>query len=183
MRAILQNRCLVILALLLLAMSFTACEKQEPDCFQNKQVFTWMAFTEKKLVRVDSMIDSVLVDTTVVRYKDTLFKSPVLISIGMANNIRVIGSQYNNFIGAPLNPDTHSLRYALVYDTTKSMSDTITYFYNSSVHFISNACGFTNFYHIDSVRTTKHLIDSVVLKERDVTDKASDRHLILYFFH
>lgn len=160
-----------------------SCEKKEPDCFEPNLVLTRIAFTSKDSIHVDSLIDSVYVDTTFVQYKDTFFKSPVLISIGMPQNIMIFGSQYNNFIGAPFNPDYGHIKYALIYDTTQAASDTISYFYHSSVHFISNACGFTNFYHIDSVQATKHILDSVAINKRDVTDNASDRHVTLYFYN
>lgn len=161
----------------------TACEKKEPDCFEPTTVLTRIAFTVKDSIHVDSLIDSVYVDTTFVQYKDTFFKSPTLISIGMPQNIIIFGSQYNNYIGAPLNPGSGHIRYALIYDTTQVVSDTLTYFYHSSVHFISNACGFTNFYHIDSVQATKHLLDSFSINKRDITDNASDRHVTLYFYN
>lgn len=170
--------------LLLAFFSFLpACEKEEPDCFEPNLVLTRLAFIARDSIYVDSLIDSVYVDTTIVRYRDTFFKSPVLISLDMPQNIMIYGSQYNNYIGAPLNPDSGSIRYALLYDTTSATSDTLTYFYHSSIHFISNACGFTHYFHIDSIWATRHLIDSVALKIADVTDKASDRHVNLYFFN
>lgn len=160
-----------------------ACEKEKPDCFEPNLVLTRVAFIAKDSLHVDSVIDSVYVDTTIVRYRDTFFKSPALISIDMPKNVMVYGNQYNNYIGAPLNPDSGSIRYALLYDTTSTLSDTLTYFYHSSIHFISNTCGFTHFFHIDSIHATRHQIDSVQLAIRDVSDKAADRHIKLYFFN
>lgn len=170
-------------ALCLLALSFNSCEKDTPDCFEPTSVLSRVSFVIKDSVHVDTLIDSVYVDTTFVQYRDTLFKSPVMLSLNMPQNLMVYGNSVNNFMGFPLNPDSGRIVYALRYDTTRALQDTLTYFYHSSVHFISNACGFTHFYHIDSVQTTRNLIDSFSVNEPNVTDKASDRHVTLYFFN
>lgn len=106
-----------------------------------------------------------------------------MVSLNMPQNLIVYGAPVNNYVGFPFNPDSGRILYALQYDSTRALRDTLTYFYHSSVHFISNACGFTHFYHIDSMEATRHLIDSFAINERDVTDKASDRHVTLYFFN
>ncbi|HET8574402.1 MAG TPA: DUF6452 family protein [Edaphocola sp.] len=169
--------------LFLLGLSFNSCEKDTPDCFEPSSVLTRARFVIKDSVHVDTLIDSVYVDTTIVQYRDTLFKSPVMVSLNMPQNLIVYGTPVNNYMGFPFNPDSGRILYALQYDTTRALRDTLTYFYHSSVHFISNACGFTHFYHIDSMEATRHLIDSFTINERDVTDKASDRHVTLYFFN
>lgn len=169
--------------LFLLGFSFNSCEKDTPDCFQPSSVLSRVSFVIKDSVHVDTLIDSVYVDTTIVRYRDTLFKSPVMVSLNMPQNLIVYGAPVNNYVGFPFNPDSGRILYALQYDSTRALRDTLTYFYHSSVHFISNACGFTHFYHIDSMEATRHLIDSFAINERDVTDKASDRHVTLYFFN
>lgn len=167
----------------MMAVSFSSCEKDEPECFESNLILSRVSFIGKNLMRMDTLIDSVFVDTTITVYRDTLFKSPILYSFNQDVNVQVIGSPYLNYMGLPLNPDEKSIRYALVYDTTRSLADTLTYFYQTSVHFISNDCGFTHFYRIDSIQTTKHLIDSVTINERKVGDNAADRHIHLYYFN
>lgn len=173
----------VWVALLFMGLSFNACEKDTPDCFEPTSVLSRLSFVIKDSIHVDTLIDSVYVDTSIVKFRDTLFKSPVMMSLNMPQNLMVYGSSMSNFMGFPFNPDSGRMVYALQYDTTRALRDTLTYFYHSSVHFISNACGFTHFYHIDSVQTTRNLIDSFIVNEREVTDKASDRHVTLYFFN
>lgn len=172
----------ILLMILCFISFFSACEKEGPDCLQPNQVLLRVSFKAKAIDRLDTLIDSVLVDTTIIRYKDTFFNSPIMISIDMPQNVISFGSPNSNFLGIPLNPDSNRISYALQYDTTKNEFDTLTYFYHSSVHFISNACGFTHYYQLDSLQTTHHLIDSTVISQREVTDKASDRHINLYFF-
>ncbi len=76
------------------------------------------------------------------------------------------------------------MRYRLVFDTSQvNTADTVTFYYTSSVHFISNSCGYTNYYNLDSVHSTKNVLDSISVVNPAVTNNQTlqAKHVLLYF--
>jgi hypothetical protein len=72
-------------------------------------------------------------------------------------------------------------QWVLQPDTLSPVRDTLTFYYRRQLSFLSNACGYTYFYNIDSVTTSRNAIDSVQLGSRDVTSNASVENLRIYF--
>lgn len=159
------------------------CEKNGQECMEPTSVLARVSFITKNKILVDSLIDSILVSVPSFRYGDTTFKSPVAYTIQKAQNVIVYGNIQNSFIGLPLDPEIKQIHYVLQYDTLNPLTDTISYFYDSKVHFLSNACGYTYYYHLNKLEYTQHVLDSAVIKLPEVTKKASDRQVELYFFN
>lgn len=68
----------------------------------------------------------------------------------------------------------------LIEDDRHLLDDTITLYYKSTPYFVSQECGAMFRYHIDSVKYTTHLIDSVVCTDPLVTNVDIER-LKIYF--
>ncbi len=66
---------------------------------------------------------------------------------------------------------TDSLKYAL---------DTLRFYYQRQLTFLSNACGYTCFYHLDSFRTTHYNIDSAFILTNSVTNNVNTTHFKIY---
>lgn len=87
-----------------------------------------------------------------------------------------------------LSPVADSCRWYLQPDSAQRRKrDTLTFFYRRRLQFLSNACGYTYYYSVDSVRSTVrafadtvHAIDSVRLANGDVNGKADVTHLKIY---
>ncbi|HLR36627.1 MAG TPA: DUF6452 family protein [Chitinophagaceae bacterium] len=73
-----------------------------------------------------------------------------------------------NAIYVPLNPHNNSTQFYIRPDTTLSMGDTISISYTNDLQFVSAGCGFKNVYHLDTVQTTHHHIDSIRIKLKEV---------------
>jgi len=79
-----------------------------------------------------------------------------------------------------LSPVADSAQWIFATDTIGVVPDTITFRYERQLHFISNACGYTYYYTINSVTATGHSLDSAVIKDRSVNSNANTVHTELY---
>lgn len=59
-------------------------------------------------------------------------------------------------------------------------SDTMTIYYEKSLHLLSHQCGFDEFFEIRNIQTTTHQLDSVWIRN-EVVDYAQNEHLKIYF--
>ena len=76
--------------------------------------------------------------------------------------------------------DSNSCKWGISTDTSGHSFDTLTFFYERKLQFISNACGFAYFYNLDSVHTTTKMIDSVHIINTSVTNNVNTKHLQIY---
>ncbi|SRR5690554_671431 len=176
-----MKRILTFLIIPIAVFVFQSCEKDEPDCYEPISILTRNGFVIKEVVEIDSVRDDILVDTTIITYRDTGLLQPIIYSIDLDPNVIIYGEEGVTMMGVPLDPRREQLSFVLQADTLEDIRDTLTYFYQSSNHFISNACGFTNYFLLDSVRSTFHSLDSIALISNEVTS-GNERHLLLYFF-
>lgn len=89
-----------------------------------------------------------------------------------------------------LSPDTISCKWLFRTDTTIATFDTLTFYYKKQLQFLSNACGYTYFYVLDTVTTThyslqtpQYAIDSVHITNPGVTNNANATKNIQVFIH
>ena len=86
-----------------------------------------------------------------------------------------------------LSPDSTICQWAFTTDSIQYVktyhSDTLTFFYQRNLQFLSNACGYTYFYTLDSVHTTRHNIDSLHIINTSVTNNVNTKHLQIYIHH
>jgi len=76
-----------------------------------------------------------------------------------------------------LSPVDTMCQWAFTTDSSHFGFDTMTFYYQRQVQFISNACGYVDFYNIDTVITTRHNIDSVHILNKSVTNNVNTTHL------
>lgn len=81
----------------------------------------------------------------------------------------------------PFSPISDSSIFFLRVDSTLT-PDTLKFKYSRTKKFISPGCGFGTTFSLDTVITTKHTIDSVVINSKAVTS-SNDTHLTLFFFN
>lgn len=162
--------------------AFLASCSTDQECYEPVNVNARTGFT---LISVDSVDSAVIgIDTTYIKkartnYKDTFLPTATITVLGEDKNF-LIGSTGTS-IGPLLNPDKDSIRYSLRIDTITALYDTITFFYESSVHFISNNCGYTYYFNLQNVKSSYNSIDSIALLRKDVTNGSSDINVRLYF--
>lgn len=180
---------LLFIVLGLCSMGLISCEKDEPECYQPVNVTAISAFVVRDSVRkIDTLPTStpgniITRDTYYISFRDSPLINPGMYTLDVTPAYRIVGDESESVLPTPLNPGKDSMRYRILFDTAVSANaDTLTFFYTSSVHFISNNCGYTNYFNIDSVHITKNVLDSVAVFKREVTSDQSTRNILLYFF-
>lgn len=176
-----KNRFL-FLTVIIMEFFFIACNKSEPECYEPTTVILRNQFVKKEWIQIDSLInDTTLLDTTIVSYRDTAMPAPTMYSLYMSKNLQVIGDKNSSVLGIPLEGTQQTMTYVLQYDTAVAFYDTITYYYQTKLYFISNDCGYTHNYILDSISTTKNGIDSAAIIQKEVK-LGNENHVFLYFF-
>jgi hypothetical protein len=66
-------------------------------------------------------------------------------------------------------------------DSATALEDTFTIYYQRQLRFLSNSCGYTNFYNLDSLHYTRHALDSARINKADVTSDANVIHVKLFY--
>lgn len=74
-----------------------------------------------------------------------------------------------------------SSRWVLRPDSAYAIEDTLTFYYQRQLHFLSNSCGYTNFYNLQSVQTSRHAIDSAIINRPDITTDANVINIKIYY--
>ncbi|RBL92960.1 DUF6452 family protein [Chitinophaga flava] len=147
-----------------------ACENETKLCDQT--------------LRTDLHIHFSLLDTTkgILRVRDTTMPKVTLFAISNGvNKDSIYRKQPLQDIFLPLSPVVDSSIFFLRVDSALT-PDTLTFRYKRTRHFISPGCGFGTFFFLDTVITTLHTIDSVVINSKAVTN-SNDTHLTLLFLN
>lgn len=167
-RSILAAYCMAALAILLLA----ACTQERQPCLTPK-----IASLNMRFVHFAN-------DTAVNNFNNALDTALPMAQLVAITGTGLDGKQYTapaaNFT-IQLSPVADSCQWMVRADTISTRPyDTMTFYYQRQLTFLSNACGFTNFYALDSVHTTHSSIDSVILLNRSVTNDVNTRQLKIY---
>lgn len=176
----------IICLVAMLIMSLTpSCKQQDVLCYEPTEATMRVGFGQRLILDVDTFLDSVLVDTTLFMYRDTLLPYLQAIYDDGSNKFNVISGEGTNSLTLLLNPNASSTRYAVTYDTTSGIVDTLIVNYNTVPVFISNDCGFTNFYNIEDVMMVSSGVDSMHISDIEVTldNSNNKRHVYFYFFN
>lgn len=83
-----------------------------------------------------------------------------------------------------LSPHADSCQYVLLTDTAQNaaLRDTLTFRYTRITQFLSNACGYTYFFTLDTVLATTNRLDSVRTTNAEVTnDVNAPEHLRIFY--
>lgn len=74
-----------------------------------------------------------------------------------------------------------SSRWIIRPDSAFAIEDTLTFRYQRQLRFLSNSCGYTNYYNLLGASTTTNAIDSVIIKRPDITSDANVVNLNIYY--
>ena len=110
---------------------------------------------------------------------DTSLPALVLYGLGRRDSLLSDGAPAQQ-IAVPLNPAADSSRFFIQPDSSSAAADTLTVLYRPDRHFVSAGCGFTYYYAIDSIRYTRHLIDSAALLATQVNASHATQITLYY---
>ncbi|HVI43295.1 MAG TPA: DUF6452 family protein [Chitinophaga sp.] len=159
----------ILLACFIFA-AFMACENETKVCDQTLSTNLRANFKRDTAIRIR--------DTVIHRITDTIMPKVVMRAVGRDSLLYNRVATQNIF--APLSPIADSSRYSLQLDSAL-VSDTLTFRYKRSTHFISPGCGFGTYFLLDTVLTTHNTIDSLVINLKSVTS-SNDTHLTLFLY-
>jgi uncharacterized protein DUF6452 len=160
-------RYLLIILMALCGIAWAACTQTRLPCLTPKTA----------ILTLESMHKTS--DTATIFY-DTALTSAVFVALTKTGaDTEKIFSQQATFV-LSLSPDTGFSAWLVKTDTTAVTFDTIFFYYKRQLQFLSNACGYTYFYSLDSVHGKGRMIDSVHLNNTSVTTNVSTKHLQIY---
>ena len=167
----------------LIGIGLYSCETDGPECYEPINVSLKSAFVRRDSFSTTIGTDTSIRDTTYIVAEDTFLIAPRFTAIDMGTIIyQVTGSNTNatNILGVALDPARDSMRFQIQTDTLSTLIDTITFFYQTSLFFISNNCGYTNYFDLDSMRITRNIFDSAKISNANVTKDGSNKNVLLY---
>lgn len=112
---------------------------------------------------------------------DTLLPNPLLYPVDAQTAYFFGGLKRISQFNLTLSEVADSCSWILRTDSAVAVQDTLSFHYQRQLHFISNACGYTYFYQLDRVSTTRHSIDSSVILKAEISTNASGNNLRLIF--
>lgn len=147
----------------------------------------WVACTQQRQPCLTPKIASLILETihfptdTSTVFIDTALPSGIFIpltKVGIDSIKYPLGSTFT----LSLSPDSSICQWRFSTDTlnTAANYDTFTFYYQRNLQFLSNACGYADFYTIDSVHTTHHFVDSLHILNTSVTNNVNTKHLQVY---
>jgi len=111
---------------------------------------------------------------------DSFLPKPVWIAIDSARGIQFTDKTAK--FSLRLSSVTDSCRYALQPDSAIAAFDTLTFYYDRHLQFLSNPCGYTHYFSLKHIRSTYHQVDSVRISNAEVnSDANSPEHVQIYF--
>ena len=153
----------IIPFILLAIMAMMGCTTL--DCPLNNTVYT--------KYKLDGDIKQLTGDTMFVSTKKANGEDSLLINRDEDPDSFLLPMSYSN---------AEDILYFEIRDEQKRVfKDTITISKENHVHFESVDCGPSYFHTITGVKTTTHLIDSVVINHKDVNYDATKAHFLIYF--
>lgn len=159
-----------------------SCESKEPECYQPTTVRALCKFKirDTQVVEIGNDPNNPVYDT-IERFRDSAMNSPQIRIIGEDKDILIQGARGEAGMRILFNSSKDSIRYTFRTDSTSTLFDTLTFYYEPSVHFISNNCGYNYFYNIQKVAHTTNMLDSFSISNSNVSDDAGTENIQFYF--
>jgi len=152
----------------------------------------WAGCTQQRQLCLTPKVASLVIesmhiisDTGTIFY-DTVLPSAEFIPLtSVSSGQDTIVSPQASLFTISLSPKTDTCRWLFRADSTGIIPrdiifDTLTFYYTRNLQFLSNACGYTYFYTLDTVITSHINIDSLHITNKSVTNDASAKHLQIY---
>ncbi len=112
---------------------------------------------------------------------DTLLPNPQLRPLSDATQYVFGGVRRLSRFSFSLSNVADSSRWVIRPDSAVAVEDTLTFHYQRQLRFLSNACGYTNFYNLQGVTATYHAIDSIRIVRPDITTDANVENLRIFY--
>ena len=160
-----------------------ACENGDPGCYEPQVVSAGIGYQLRDTQLVDDTVQLdplIVVQDTLDIFEDSIMASPEMEVLNESIPLLVIGNNDTRNLGIAFNQAKDSIRYRFRTDTASAVYDTITIHYSSTLHFISNNCGYNYYFGIKNVTHTTHMLDSAAVINNEVTE-ASTRNVVFYF--
>jgi hypothetical protein len=160
-----------------------ACETGDPGCYEPQVVSAGIGYQMRDTQLVDDTVQLdplIVVQDTLDIFGDSIMGSPEMELLNESIQLRVRGDRNTKELGIAFNQAKDSIRYRFRTDTTSTVYDTLTIHYSSTLHFISNNCGYNYYFGIKNVTHTTHMLDSAAILNNEVTD-ATTRNVVFYF--
>lgn len=173
----------LLLAIVAGIILIASCESKEPGCYQPTTVSMVCGFQKRdtQIVKDTVTINPlVMVDRITYRFSDSVMPAPQMKVLKEKIPLSVNGNKGSTQLGIAFNQANDSITYTFRPDTNIAVFDTITFFYTSTLHFISNNCGYNYYFNITNVKHTTNMLDSLGYVNRNVTD-ANKRNIQFYF--
>ncbi len=166
----------IILLLVIIAglLGLASCETDDPGCYQPTVVTAVCGFSVRDTQIVADTLSTnplVIVDKVLPRFRDSFMDSPEMKILAEDSVLLIRGQKGARELGIAFNQAKDSVRYSFRTDTTSTVYDTITVHYNSSLHFISNGCGYNYYFGIEKVTHTSNMLDSFAILQPEVTEE------------
>jgi len=146
----------------------------------------WMACTQQrqpcltpKIASLNMVCMHKTTDTATV-FADTALPTALLVAFTNAGSKGIIYPYQSANFTISLSSDSDYCKWGFTTDTSGGNLDTLSFFYQRRVQFISNACSFAYFYTLDSVHTTHRMIDSLHVINTNVTNNVNTTHLQIF---
>lgn len=155
----------ILLPVVILLVALVSCTQERQPCLTPKTA-------SLKVRAVRKLNDTAFVDTAL--------PAAVLIAVTNSGNTGYLYTGSSSFT-LSLSPVADTAKWLIAADTVAgSPLDTIIFRYTRRLQFLSNACGYTYYYNINSVSTTNNIIDSFLITDRNVTSNVNTSHLQVY---
>ena len=150
-----------------------------PACTQERQPCLTPKIASLNLHFVHFAIDTAIANNTT---QDTALPSAVFGALTGGTTVKeLIYRTPTAYTTLSLSSTTDSCQWIFKADSALTDYDTLNFYYRRQLKFLSNACGYTNFYTLDSVHVTKNKgIDSIILTNNSVTNDVNTRQLKIY---
>lgn len=109
---------------------------------------------------------------------DSIPPAVTVVGIGRAGNFYT-KSAGRSFIRLPLNQTADSTAFYIQPDSL-SQGDTLVVQYQTKLHFVSAGCGFATYFTLDTIRYTRHNIDSLAIPVKTITTTDANNVKIYY---
>ena len=111
---------------------------------------------------------------------DTALPKALLGAVTDSGTRFVIYNTPSAYFTISLSPVADSCKWLITTDSLNNAFDTVSFYYTRKLQFLSNACGYTYFYSLNTLQTTHNNIDSILITNTSVTNDVNTRQLKIF---
>lgn len=167
-----KSKAYILLCSIMVSCLYIACKQERDPCLQPVTVAAKIG-TYKAIEGDTGIIVS-----------DSLLPNAIIAVLDSPYAFAYAAKGVSKFTNIILSPMADSTRIFIQPDSARNTvldKDTVTFYYDRQLHFISNACGYTYYYNIYNVRSTNYNIDSVRVSNGEVSENANIENVKIYY--